>query len=175
MAAEFIQKLHKEIAETQLRRHKLDILKIAFITTLLGFGSLKLRDLSSFYPLLYLVPLVGVFFDLLIMGEHYSIRRIGVFIRLKSEDKLEKQFERYVSRKRDKFFKNGSRCFTVLSILAAMVILFSIKGQLLWIDYVWFGLILIGYFVIIIFGNQQLKDLDKLTAKELDELIKNDT
>ena len=109
------------------------------------------------------------------MGEHYSIRRIGVFIRLKSEDKLEKQFERYVSRKRDKFFKNGSRCFTVLSILAAMVILFSIKGQLLWIDYVWFGLILIGYFVIIIFGNQQLKDLDKLTAKELDELIKNDT
>jgi len=174
MAVEFIQKLHKEIAETQLRRHKLDILKIAFITALLGFGSLKLRDLSSFYPLLYLVPLVGVFFDLLIMGEHYSIRRIGAFIRLKSEDELEKQFERYVSRKRDKFFKNGSRCFTILSILAAMVILFSIKGQL-WFDYIWFGLILIGYFVIIIFGNQQLKELDKLTTKELNKLIKNDT
>ena len=107
MDEKFIQKLHKEMSETQQRRHKLDILKIGFVTALLGFGSIKLKDFLSFYQILYLVPLAAVFFDLLIMGEHYSKRRIGAFLRIKS--KLERNFEKYVSKKRDKFFKFGSR------------------------------------------------------------------
>ena len=93
MADPIIEALHREISETQERRHKLDVLKIAFVTALLGFGAVKIKDITTFYQVLYLAPLVAVFFDLLVVGQHFSIRRIGAFLRLHSKSMLEKNIK----------------------------------------------------------------------------------
>lgn len=93
-----LERLHQEIRGTQLRRHKLDLLKIGFVTALLGFGAVEVGEFMAFYQTLYLVPLVAVFFDLLIMGEHFSVRRLGAFLRLHSPDKLEQKWEIFVSK-----------------------------------------------------------------------------
>jgi NADH:ubiquinone oxidoreductase subunit E len=65
--------LLKELSETQQRRHKLDVIKITFVAGLLAFSSIQIKDIMTFYQTLYFVPLVAMFFDLLIMGEHFSI------------------------------------------------------------------------------------------------------
>jgi hypothetical protein len=135
MSMRLLHKLHKELSETQNRRHNLDISKIAFISALLGFGSIKLSDLSSFYQLFYLVPLVTLFFDMLIMGEHFSIKRIGAFLRLESPDELENSYEKYVSSNRDIYFKNGSRGFSILSMIVSFVLLGISKKSIYKMEY----------------------------------------
>src|SRR5438552_3432657 len=122
MAESVSKKIHSEIAETQKRRFQLYVLKIGFVTALLGFGGIHIQEVSSFYQALYLVPLVAVFFDLLIMGEHISIRRMGTYLRLHSEED-EKTYEDYVMRHRDKFITVGLVGFTTLSFVAAFFLL----------------------------------------------------
>jgi hypothetical protein len=156
-----LESLHKEIRDTQLRRHKLDLFKITFVTALLGFGSVKVGEILSFYQTLYLVPLVAVFFDLLIMGEHFSIRRIGAFLRLHSPDSLEREWQKFVGDNRDRFFKSGSRGFTMLSYIGAIALLHKAKGNLNWPEWIWF-IVILGAFIILIFqGGSRLKQLDK--------------
>ena len=122
MAESVSKKIHSEIAETQKRRFQLYVLKIGFVTALLGFGGIHIQEVSSFYQALYLVPLIAVFFDLLIMGEHISIRRMGTYLRLHSEED-EKTYEDYVMRHRDKFITVGLVGFTTLSFVAAFFLL----------------------------------------------------
>ena len=109
MAEDIIDSLRREISETQKRREKVNTLKIAFVTGLLGLGSLKLDgNGDATYRLLYLAPLAGLFFDLLILGEHFSIRRIGKFFRTECNDEGEHKWQKFVKENRDKFFKYGS-------------------------------------------------------------------
>ncbi len=164
--------LLKELSETQLRRHKLDKAKIAFITALLGFGSIKFPQNVTFYQVLYLVPLVSIFFDLLVMGEQFSIRRIGAFLRLSlATPEIEKKWQLFVSKKRDKFFKYGSRGFTVLSYIVSIALLFKAKGHSLSIiEYLWFAIIIISYLIMLIWANKQLKDLDKMQKEDFDKM-----
>jgi len=122
-----IERLYLEVRDTLQRRRKLELLKITFVSALLGFGAIKTGNLLTFHQALYLVPLVAVFFDMLIMGEHFSIRRIGAFIRLFSSDRLEEEWEKFVCKNRDKFFKNGSRGFTLLSFVAAGALLHKLR------------------------------------------------
>ena len=160
--SDFLNKLRQEITETQKRRQKLDLLKIGFVTALLGFGSVKFQDIASFYHVLYIVPLVAVFFDMLIMGEHFSIKRLGAFLRLESHDDIEKKYEKFVAKNRDKYFKYGSRGFSVLSIIAAFYLLIVCQGNAMIRDYVWFLGIFISYVIVIILGVRQHKKLDEL-------------
>ena len=96
MPDNFLTQLREEIFSTQQRRIKLTIIKITMVSTLLGFGNIKIKDITEFYHVLYLVPLVAVFFDMLIMGESYSIKRIGAFLRLASHE-MERKYEEFVS------------------------------------------------------------------------------
>lgn len=164
-----LKRLYREISETQQRRSKLDVLKITFVSALLGFGTVKINDISAFYQVLYVAPLVAVFLDFLVMGEHFSIRRVGAFLRLSNESSQgEKVYELFVSRNRDKFFVFGSRGFTVLSFVAAYSLLKLIRGSVSQFDYAWFGCMFVFFLVGLIIGTRQLKKLDNLeTLPEL--------
>ncbi|MCJ7603238.1 MAG: hypothetical protein MUO63_17285 [Desulfobulbaceae bacterium] len=161
-----LERLHQEIRDTQLRRHKLDLLKITFVTALLGFGAVKVGEILTFYQTLYLVPLVAVFFDLLIMGEHFSIRRLGAFLRLHSTDQMECEWEKFVSDNRDRFFKSGSRGFTLLSFIGAIALLYKAKGNLSWPEGGWFIAILVAFIALIVHGGSLLNQLDKKTKED---------
>ena len=166
-----LDRLRQEISETLHRRHKFDLLKIAFVSALLGFGAVKIGNVVDFYQTLYLVPLVAVFFDLLIMGEHFSIRRLGAFLRLHSTDPLERQWQQFVSSNRDRFFKNGSRGFTLLSYIAAVALLYKAKGQLHYAEWGWFVLILIAFLILIIHGGRRIDQLDRITSPTTDKSV----
>jgi len=171
MSEALYQKLHLELSETQARRHKLDVLKISFVTTLLGFGGIKLQDSVAFFQLLYLVPLVSVLFDLLVMGQHYSIRRIGAFLRLSSQDQIERDFEVFVSRRRDSFFKWGSQGFTILSYLASGALLWVTKGSLTSFEWSWFLFLFVTFIAVTIKAQGILAELDDMDAHALEELL----
>jgi len=157
----FLERLHREISETQQRRHKLVLLKITFVTALLGFGALKIGELVTFWQVLYLVPLVAFFFDLLIMGEHFSIRRMGSFLRQHSPSPLENEWEEYVRKRRDKFFKIGSYGFTILSLLAAIALLINTKSCLQMKEWLWFLVLFAFYVALVVYGQVHLRNLDK--------------
>lgn len=162
MDSPFLARIYKEISETQQRRHKLDLLKITFVSALLGFGAIKVGNIATFYQTLYLAPLVAVFFDLLIMGEHFSIRRLGAFLRLHSTDQLERTWEGFVSKNRDKFFKSGSRGFTALSYIGAIALLYNAKGSLNYEEWLWFIFLFLLYIFLALFGGRRLKELSEL-------------
>lgn len=159
-------RLYREISETQHRRNKLDVLKITFVSALLGFGALQIKDITTFYQVLYVAPVVAVFLDLLVMGEHFSIRRIGAFLRLHPDSTLiEKDYEHFVSHNRDRFFILGSRGFTILSFVAAVGLLNIARGKITWFEWFWFITILFFFFYLMHTSRNQLIRLDEL--KEL--------
>lgn len=157
-------RLYKEISETQQRRNKLDVLKITFVSALLGFGAIKINDITAFYQILYVAPLVAVFLDFLVMGEHFSIRRVGAFLRLHpSSDKTEQDYEYFVSQNRDRFFVMGSRGFTILSFVAAIALLWKTRGTVLYYEWLWFVAVFIFFIIAMYCGKNQLFRLDSLT------------
>jgi hypothetical protein len=162
MAEPIFDALRREISETQKQREKLGILKITFVTALLGFGSIKIDNFVSVYQVLYLAPLIALFFDLLVMGEHFSIRRMGVFLRLNSESQKEREYEDFVRNNRDRFFRLGSFGITALSYVAAMVLLKTAKGDIKLIEWFWFSLIFVVFIAAVLFGNRRLLKLDRL-------------
>lgn len=96
------------------------------------------------------------------MGEHFSIRRIGCFLRLRSEDKLEQDYELHVAQNRDRFFKFGSWGFTLLSILVACALLANAKGSMSIYEILWFLVIFCFFCIVMYLGNKRLKKLDLL-------------
>jgi len=170
MSSPTFERLYREISETQQRRNKLDVLKITFVSALLGFGAVKVKDITAFYQALYVAPLVAVFMDLLVMGEHFSIRRIGAFLRLYSASSPEEHaYEAFVGRHRDVFFLIGSRGFSVLSFVAAVGLLRSAKGvNLTWVEWSWFGTMFLFFIGMLFWGRRPLKALDDLKELETD-------
>lgn len=174
MADDIVDSLRREISETQKRREKLNALKIAFITGLLGLGSLKSEGKPAVDPqLLLLVPFVGMFFDLLILGEHFSIRRIGLFFRTECGDAGEQKWQEFVSKpqNRQRFFRYGSYGFTVMTFLAAMILLVGArKNSGTSCDAKWLGLTIPDWavfaltFIVFVFqawlGQKALDKLD---------------
>ena len=160
----FLDAIHREISETQQRREKLGILKIAFVTALLGFGGVKIKDVIAVYQLLYLAPLAAFFFDVLTLGEHFSIRRMGAFLRLNSPSETERKYQQFVSKNRDRFFKLGSYAITCLSFVAAIALLRSAKGPLSLTENVWFIITFIVFVVIVWYANKRINRLDKIDA-----------
>lgn len=82
---DFAGRLRQEIEQGQARRHEYSLRKMGFSTGLLGVGALNVPfsggqlDLS---PLLWLVPLVALGFDLYIVAEDFGVKRAGAFLRL---------------------------------------------------------------------------------------------
>lgn len=170
MAETVFERIREEIANTQKQRYQFYVLKISFVTGLLGFGAFRVQEISSYYPVLYLVPLVSVFFDFLIMGEHVSIRRLGTFLRLHSREQQERHFEVFVTENRDKFIMIGLLGFTILSWIAAFFLLSVAKNKMGSSvgaeEIVWFVGILIAFIVAIFYAVRRLDDLDKKKTEE---------
>jgi len=164
MAQSVFERIREEIANTQKQRYQFYVLKISFVTGLLGFGAFRVREISSYYSVLYLVPLVSVFFDFLIMGEHVSIRRLGTFLRLHSDEPEERDFEVFVTENRDRFITIGLLGFTFLSWIAAFFFLSVAKSKegssVAKEEVVWFVGILIAFIVAIFYALRRLNDLD---------------
>lgn len=158
----FYEALRREISETQQRREKLGILKIAFVTALLGFGGVKIKDFISVYQLLYLAPLVALFFDVLTLGEHFSIRRIGSFLRLNSISQKERDYQEFVSKNRDRFFKYGSYAITTLSYIAASALLAGAKKGFSFLDGLWFSATYLLFVTIVWYANRRIMRFDCL-------------
>ena len=160
-----LERIREEIANTQKQRYQFYVLKITFVTGLLGFGAFKVQELFSYYPVLYLVPLVSVFFDFLIMGEHVSIRRLGTFLRLQSSEPKERDFEIFVTQNRDRFITIGLLGFTLMTWTAAFFFLSVAKtkagSRIGAIEIIWFVGILIAFIVAVFYALQRLNDLDK--------------
>jgi hypothetical protein len=123
-SAEFLSHLRAEKLQAQTARTKYVTQKLAYAAGLLALGSLKpgSADLSG---LLYLVPFLALAFDLYILGEDYSVKRIGLFFRRESTDELEKRWEDWVSENRDPFAQVALPILTSILGLAATLVLCS--------------------------------------------------
>ena len=156
-----LEYLRKEIAETQQRREKLLLVKIAFVSALLGFGGGEFKEIGSIYQALYVVPLIATFFDLMIQGEHFSIRRAGTFLRLNSSP-LERAYEVFVGKNRDVFFRYGSAGFTSLSYFASIVLLRKSNHLRFGIEWAWFAVLFLIFGFSIWYVNRRMRELDRL-------------
>ncbi|MGZ4873855.1 MAG: hypothetical protein ACXV5R_01685 [Candidatus Angelobacter sp.] len=154
--------IRKEIAEVQARRSNLMVLKISFVTAVLGFGSIRVNDIFSIYHAFYLAPLVATFFDVLIMGEHLSVRRMGAFLRYRSPSHLEREYQSFVQDQRDVFRKYGLIGFTSLSWIASMALLRAAKGVLSKPDLAWFGIVFCAACLGGLLGEERLRRMDKV-------------
>lgn len=164
----FVERLYQELRQTQERRYKLSVLKIGFVTALLGFGGAKFQSTDNFQSSLYLAPLVGELFDLLIMAQNYGIHRMGAFARIHlSDDWIEKKWQIFVRDNRSWFAFAGSWGFTILSYVAAIGLL-AIQSKtptdwkLLWL---WFGSIFVLFTICRWVGRRKLKALEKDQSK----------
>lgn len=99
---EFIKHLHEEKLKAQETRVMYTEKKLAYVTALLGVGTISISqfDLSA---ILYLVPFVAATFDLYILGEDYSVKRIGAYLSKHSADVIEHTWEEWISQHRDPF------------------------------------------------------------------------
>jgi isopentenyldiphosphate isomerase len=125
----FIKHLQEEKLKTQAARMTYVTRKLAYATGFLGLGSLKIGswDLS---PILYLVPFLALAFDLYILGEDYSVKRIGAFLRSESVADLEQRWEDWVSRNRDPFARYALPLLTNVLATASALVLWSRPGDL---------------------------------------------
>lgn len=124
VSVDFIKHLRDEKLQTQTSRGKYVTQKLAYATGLLALGSLKpfSADLSR---LLYLVPFLALAFDLYILGEDYSVKRIGAFFCYHSPDGLEKDWEGWVSKNRDPFAPIAMPLLTTVLAATAAFALWS--------------------------------------------------
>lgn len=127
-SAEFLKHLQDEKLKTQAARSSYVTQKLAYATGLLALGSLKpgSADLSL---LLYLVPLLSTVFDLYILAEDYSVKRIGNFLGEASPDPLEKTWEDYVHEYRDRYAPIAAPSLTTLLGMAVFFGVFSQPGS----------------------------------------------
>jgi hypothetical protein len=83
---ELYRSLRDEIVKTKDHSFQRSGTKITFTTILMGLGSAGPRFVDPEWPthiepLLYLAPLVSIFYDALLFTDKHSIRRAGKFIR----------------------------------------------------------------------------------------------
>ena len=121
--SKFVPHLRAEKLQTLDTRAKYALQKLAFVTGLLGLGSLNLTvgriDVST---LLFLAPWVAIAFDLYILGEDYSVKRIGAFLKAASPDAAERHWETWVADRRDPFAPWAMPLLTTLVYAGAALI-----------------------------------------------------
>jgi hypothetical protein len=139
MADDLYSSLREEIIRIKDHSFQRSGTKIMFTTLLMGLGSIKPQLTSidnitpgsnvtssfSFHvePLLYLAPLVAIFYDALLFGDKISIRRIGSFIQLHYSDTFGK-WEKFVGDRRFEWHKDdlGELGFTALTLLYCPIV-----------------------------------------------------
>lgn len=128
-SGEFLKHLQDEKLKTQATRSSFVTQKLAYATGLLALGSLKPGSFADLSLLLYLVPLLSIIFDLYILAEDYSVKRIGNFLGEASSDPLEKEWEDYVHEYRDRFAPVAAPSLTTILGIAVFFGVFSQDGS----------------------------------------------
>lgn len=146
--------LRREIEHTMERSFKLEERKIIFVIGLFGLGGFNISiffpghsGISSLPHLFFLAPFLAILFDILIIKQKFSIRRIGAFLEKNSNDNLEKKWEEFVSDNREEESFNYSHIgFTCITIAASFIAIISNKDYgFPYIEYITiFWLIVIG-------------------------------
>ena len=119
---EFLEHLRSEKLKAAEARTNYALRKLAYVTALLGIGSVDIEKFNL-SALLYLVPFVALAFDLYILGEDYSVKRIGAFLGAKNSGALEQQWEQWVSNNRDPFAPVAMPILTTLAFLGAAIVI----------------------------------------------------
>jgi 8-oxo-dGTP pyrophosphatase MutT (NUDIX family) len=132
---EFLEHLRSEKLKAQEARTNYTLRKLVYVTALLGIGALEIKqfDLSA---LLYLAPFVALAFDLYVLGEDYSVKRIGTFLGAQGSGALEQQWEQWVSQNRDPFAPVAMPILTTLAFLGAAIVIWvggRASGLLFWV------------------------------------------
>ncbi len=145
MSTTFSTTLRKEIEETQKRRHDFILKKFTFGGTLLGLGSLSIpvsNEISiTLLPLLYIVPLLAVAYDIYIVAEDYGIKRAGAFLRLNKDctEEAERLWEAFVNDHDRSLAPFGYFTVTMTFLIAAGLLLIQ-STQSKQILFFWTGL-----------------------------------
>jgi 8-oxo-dGTP pyrophosphatase MutT (NUDIX family) len=171
--SEFIQHLHEEKLHTLNNRSKYVVQKLVFVTGLMGIGSLSLGDADAVFDfgyLLFLAPYVAVAFDLYILAEDYSVKRIGAFLLATSRSDLERRWEDWVSEHRDMFALLAMPILTTIVLLGSMAIVYvledftqaflfvKVNSAVFWI---WSGLALVLSWSLFIYYLKLKRDVNK--------------
>jgi hypothetical protein len=131
----FMEYLYKEKNIHKNHRFSLIQRKLLFIGALLGISSLPSLDGRfdiDIYIITCTIPFMAIAYDIFILAEDYKIKRIGAFLLGKCDKSLcldEKQWESFVKDNREKLAAYGNILLTVLSFIAATVVLLYFKGQ----------------------------------------------
>jgi len=125
----FLEHLHEEKLRTLEARAKYTLQKLAFVTGLMGLGSLNITVGNiDFGLLVYLAPWVAIAFDFYIVSEDYSVKRIGAFLKAQSPERMEKQWEQWVASNRDPFAPWATPMLTTLIFIGAVLIAYQQPG-----------------------------------------------
>lgn len=160
----FIADLRKQIMNSQECRTAFVRQKLTFIISFLGIGSISFAienvDMKA-WILLYLAPIVALVFDFYIIGESFTIKRLGVFVRespkTPSEEKL---WEKCISKHRGMLPKLGTMASSIMILIAAMTILWiNQKANLFYV--VWVISISLILFILWRIDKQNYKRLKK--------------
>ncbi len=119
---EFIKHLHDEKLKAQETRSMYTEKKLAYVTALLGVGTISITAFKL-SAILYLVPFVAATFDLYILGEDYSVKRIGAFLGKRSKDTVEQAWEKWISKYRDPFAPIAMPILSTLLVVGAAIII----------------------------------------------------
>jgi hypothetical protein len=121
---EFFKNLREEKLHAQDARNHLTIQKLTFATALIGLGAIKLEaGVVNTTLLAYLTPFVAIVFDFYILGEDYSVKRLGAFMGAYSTEKIERDWEEWVRKHRDPFAPWAMPILTTLITVAAALVL----------------------------------------------------
>ena len=158
MTTTFTDKLRDEIFEGQKRRHDFIVRKFKYCTSLLGLGSLKIQfnsgDNIIFTPLLFLVPLVAIAFDLYLISEDYGIKRTGEFLARQKEgiSKSEKEWEGTFLKSHQNFF--APIAFFIITLIMLAGSSFQIYHFILnnTIFYIWLSSVIIIDLLLLIYS-----------------------
>jgi len=159
-----LKSILEENAKAAERRHKLDLQKIVFATTLLGLGSAEWGKEIDLSRALYVAPVVAIFYDMMVMGQHFVIKRNNAFLRCATPDPMDKRYRAFLSRYRDRVFRFGSRGFTLVAIVGSFALYLQANPDKARFAAAWFGLSLLGYLVLLVFVYRSQRRLDGLTS-----------
>ncbi len=162
---EFVKHLHEEKLKAQETRAMYTEKKLAYVTALLGVGTVSLAAFEV-SAILYVVPFVAAAFDLYILSEDYSIKRIGAYLGIRSKDDMEREWEKWVHDNRDPFAPTAMLILSLLLLVGA--------GMIIWIasDGPNVGL-LIGWAIPALFVNFGLYFLYKGLRNQVRERAKS--
>jgi uncharacterized membrane protein YjdF len=161
-ARKFLEELYDEKKIHKQHRHGYVVRKLSFVTALFGLGSLVFRGVQL-TPLLYLVPVVSLCYDIYIFAEDYKVKRIGAFIEMVGAElsaadpicDLERRWEKFLGEHREPFALWASLIITVTVSLASGAVLWwryiNQHSQNVWLLAVWTAVIAVT--IVLVFSH----------------------